>query len=68
MMTQTTIATAYAALRVRGRAGPRRVSWPTWKPPPSAATAPIVVIASDGMIISFIAWPSATRGRFWMYW
>ena len=44
------------------------VSWPTWKPPPSAATAPIVAIASDGMIISFIAWPSATRGRFWMYW
>ena len=61
-----TAATAPSGFRRPGWSA--AVSWPTWKPPPSAATAPIVVIASDGMIISFIAWPSATRGRFWMYW
>ena len=43
-------------------------SRPDWKPPPSAATAPMAAIASDGTIISVIPWPSATCGSAWMYW
>ena len=37
-------------------------SFPAWKPPPSAATAPIAPIASDGTTMSVTPLPSASLG------